>query len=101
MGVDGCGWVSMGAVGCRGTGGHKNKTIRDKNGRTGRCFGAMAGEISPNIMFYDVKAQRDTDGCRWVTMGVDRCNRVYDYGRNVKQYKKSHKWARRTIFGDV
>ena len=54
MSVDGCGWVPMGAAGCRGTGGYKNKTNRDKNGRTWWLFGAMAmvGKIYPNITVY-------------------------------------------------
>ena len=55
MSVNECGWVWMDAMGYRVTGGHKNKARRDKNGRTCHVFGAMAGEISPNIMFFGIR----------------------------------------------
>jgi len=50
MGEDGFVWVWYGA---QGTGGHKNKTSRAKNSHTGYFCDTMAGEISPDIMFYD------------------------------------------------
>ena len=51
-----CGWVQMGAIGCMGAGGHENNASRDKNGLAVHYFGAMAGAISPNIIFYDCNA---------------------------------------------
>ena len=52
--VDGCEWVRMGALGHRIHGGHINKARRGKNGRAGHISVAMAGEISPDIMFLPV-----------------------------------------------
>ena len=49
MGADGLVWVRLGA---RSMGGHKNNVCGDKNGRAGPDLGPMAGEISPNIMFW-------------------------------------------------
>ena len=54
MDVNGCGWVRMGAMWYRGTGGHKNKASIEKNGYVGHDLGPMAGEISPDIMFWGV-----------------------------------------------
>ena len=56
MSANGCGWVQMGAIGCMGAGGHENNASRDKNGRAVHYFGAMVGEISLNIMFYECNA---------------------------------------------
>ena len=64
MGVDGCEWVRMGAVGCRGTEGTKTRQAKTKMVVNGVCFGAMAGEISPNIMFCDGRQKVER-------MGVD------------------------------
>ena len=54
MDVNGCGWVRMGAMWYRGTVGHKNKASIEKNGYAGHDLGPMAGEISPDIMFWGV-----------------------------------------------
>ena len=35
VGADGCAWVCMGALGCRGTGGQENKVGRRRNEQTG------------------------------------------------------------------
>ena len=35
VGADGCAWVYMGALGCRGTGGQENKVGRRRNEQTG------------------------------------------------------------------
>ena len=55
-----------------GTGRHKNKASRHKNGDTGHDLGPMAGEISPNIMFC-IKTKKSVrltlDGCVWVRIG--------------------------------
>ena len=76
MGLNGCGWVLMGAMQYRGTGGHKNKTSREQNGCTGHDLGPMAGEISPDIMFCGVwqkVVRMVADGCRSIPMGEDGC----------------------------
>ena len=48
MGKNGCGWVRWGIA---FMGGHRNKARTDKNGLAGHMSVAMAGEISPDIMF--------------------------------------------------
>ena len=50
MGANGCGWVRWGAGARAGT---KTRQAKTKMVVNGVCFGAMAGEISPNIMFCD------------------------------------------------
>ena len=88
----------MGALGSRGTVGHKNNACRDKNGRAGPDLGPMAGEISPNIMFCKKRAKgvrTAPHGCTWVRMGavVCICN-----GGTGKQGKMSQKSVVRTCF---
>ena len=51
MGVDGCVW------GAGDMGGHKNKVGRAKNGRVGDFCDAMTGEISPNMMFLQIRSK--------------------------------------------
>jgi len=60
MGADRCGWVRWGAGAWAGT---KTRQAETKMVVKGVCFGAMAGEISPNIMFCD-------DRQKVVRMGV-------------------------------
>ena len=55
VGANGCGWVSMGAVGYRGTNTQQNKVSRGKMGKQGVFSGSMAGEISPTIMFFEIR----------------------------------------------
>ena len=50
MGGYGCAWVRWDPG---DTGEHKNKASRGKNGRTAHDLGTMAGEISPDIMFWE------------------------------------------------
>ena len=54
MGVDGFLWVRRGAGARAGT---KTRQTETKMIVYGGCFGAMAGEISPNIMFRKKKAK--------------------------------------------
>ena len=51
MAVHGCGWVRW-DVGC--TGNTKTRQPLDIWGLTGQDLGPMAGEISPDIMFWAV-----------------------------------------------
>ena len=77
MGVNGCAWVQMSALGRRGHVGHKNKTKGGGNcGLSDPDLGSMTGEISPNIMFCQTKAkwaQTTPDGCAGVRMGAIGC----------------------------
>ena len=51
-GVDGCGWVRWGTG---GTGDTKTRQTEPKNGLAGDFCDAMAGEISPNMMFLQIR----------------------------------------------
>ena len=46
MNSDGCGWIRMGALERRGTGGQENQTNKGTYGRAGHSVYAMAGENS-------------------------------------------------------
>ena len=73
MGVNGCGWVRWGIT-CMG--GHRNKARTDKNGLAGHMSVAMAGEISPDIMFlwiWQKVVQMGADGYILVRMGALGC----------------------------
>ena len=52
MGVYVCAWVMWDPG---DTAAQKNKTSRDKNGYLGHDLGSMAGEISPDIMFWEIR----------------------------------------------
>ena len=41
------------------------------------------------------------DGCRWVEMDADGCDRVYADRGNAKQGKKMHKCECNAIFSDA
>jgi len=87
-GADGFGWVRW-DVG--DTGGHKNKARRNKNGRRAHDLRAMAGEISPDIMFSK-KAKKNVrmipSGCKWVYIGAIGCR---GHGGPEKQVKRRRK----------
>ena len=54
-------------------GGHKNNAYRGKNGRAVPDSGSMVGEISPDIMFWEIGqkvARVDTHGFRSIWMGA-------------------------------
>ena len=51
MGEDGCTWVRWGAGDTRDT---KSREVGGINGVSDQDLGAMAGEISPDIMFSGV-----------------------------------------------
>ena len=84
MGANGCAWVIWDPW---DTGGQKNKTNRDKNGYLGHNLGAMAGEISPDMMFCDFKqkmVRMGAGGCKWVRMEANGCK---DTGRQENNAK--------------
>ena len=82
----------MGVVGCGGTGGHKNNTNRVKNGRKGRCFGAMAGGNFPEHHVLRCQSKSGADGCWRVKMGSYACVGTYlqwGTGKNGETKQKS------------
>ena len=98
MGANGCGWVWMGAMGYRGTVGHKNKASRDKHGHIGHCFWRYGRGNFPghDVLWFLAKVVKY--GCRWVIMDADGCNWAYYHGGEQKQGKKIPKWVSRACF---
>ena len=73
MGVYGCGRVRWGTRDTRNT---KTRQAGGIYGVAGQDLGPMAGEISPDIMFWAVWRKvsiMGVDGCRWVRMSVNEC----------------------------
>ena len=63
----------MDALGWREHGGRRMNAQRDKIDRVRPDLGPMAGEISPNIMFFKNSqkgVRTDPDGCSWTHMGA-------------------------------
>ena len=82
--VDGCGWVRMGTG---GTGGHKNKADRIKIDRAGDFCDAMAGEISPDMMFFGIRwkdTQIHADGYGLLRIGEVGCGSTGRQGNKAK-----------------
>ena len=95
MGVYGCGWVRWVAG---GTGDAKTRQAGGFYGRAGQDLGPMAGEISPDIMFWAVWRKRSKMGkygCKSVRMGAIGCA---DTGRSKNKITNSKKQASRTWF---
>ena len=76
--TNGCEQVQMGAHGCvwvrcdrGGMGSTKTRQEGVTYDLTGQDLGPMAGEISPDIMFWGFCQKNDLDGCRWVQSGSD------------------------------
>ena len=71
MGADGFVCVRWGAGALGDT---KIRQTETQNGHKGHDFGAMAGEISPNIMFGEIRrrgTQMHANGFIWVANGGD------------------------------
>ena len=84
MGADGCGWVRIGAFGCRGYSVHKNKTSRGKNGHAGHvCYPYGRGNFPERHVLQKI-SKRDTDGSGWVRMGSHGCSGMYLQGGDRK-----------------
>ena len=94
MGANGVSWVRWGAGGARST---KTRQAGGIYGRADQDLGAMAGEISPDMMFWEVrqKASRmGVDGCRLIRVGAN--------GRRGKEGSKNEaKRATNGRAGDV
>ena len=65
VGADGCAWMRWGAWGMGDTQTRQEGGIY---GRAGQDWGAMAGEISPDMMFFGVWQK----WAGWVQMGKER-----------------------------
>ena len=73
MGAYGCVWVRWGA---QGTGDTKTRQSWGIWGVAGLDFGPMAGEISPDMMFWKGRPKwrnMGAKGCKWVRIGGLRC----------------------------
>ena len=74
MGASGRGWFWMGAMGCRDTGGHKNKTRRDINGCAGHDLDPYGRGNFPGHYVLQQKSKKHArstpDGCACVSMGA-------------------------------
>ena len=66
MDVNGCGWVRMGAMWYRGTGGHKNKASIEKNGLCRARFGSYGRGNFPGHHVLGCLTKSGVYGCRWV-----------------------------------
>ena len=95
MGADRCGWVRW------GTGRMRDTETRQEGGIYGlKCqdLVPMAGEISPDIMFWEIGPKSDVCVCTWVQIDLDGCNRTNNHGEAQKQCKKRLNWMRRAYF---
>ena len=70
----------MGVMGCRGTSAQQNKVSRGKNEQTGHIPPPMAGEISPNIMFFEIRRRGVEIHVNTYMMSLD------DYSRMRRGY---------------
>jgi len=79
----------MGVVGCRGAGGHKNKTGVGKNGLAGYVrVTCMAGKFpgKTHVCAHRHKGvMRDSGGWGWVRMGAGRCISIQQTQKKVKR----------------
>ena len=95
MGADGCAWMRWGAWGMGDT---QTRQAGGIYGREGQDWGAMVGEISPDMTFFGVCQkcpELSVDGYGSVIMRAIGCMIT---GGEKKQDKKSPKWASRACF---
>ena len=92
-GANGCKWVCMGELGYGGTGRHKNKTSRGKNGLAWDVSVAcMAGKFPGKTCMHVFTDKKGYKGLRRVRMGSDGCRGMYMHAANAKQGKRSDWW---------
>ena len=72
-GYNGCGWVCMGALGCRGHGAHKNKASRGYLGPKRAGFGFYGRGNFPGHHVFSDQAKSGTDARRWILCGLHGC----------------------------
>ena len=73
IGAYGCEWVCWGA---EGMGNAKTRQAGVIQGLADQDHEPMAGEISPDIMFCEIRpkvSKVDVDGCRSVGVGANMC----------------------------
>ena len=58
----------------------------------------MSGEISPDIMFWEIGPKSDVCVCTWVQIDLDGCNRANSHGEAQKECRKRRNWVRRAYF---
>ena len=96
MGAYACVWMHW-SVG--GTGNTKTRQRGGNYGLTDPDLGPMAGEISPDIMFWAVWRKRSKmgeDGCRSVRMGAIGCANT---GRSKNKIKRAKNRRAGHVFG--
>ena len=86
-GVNGRGWVHMGALGRRGHGGHKNRAGRGYLGSHRSGFGTYGRGNFPGHHVLGGWSKSGADGCRWMHIGSDGCDRTDGHGEEQKQGK--------------
>ena len=97
-GANGCAWVRMGALGCRGLKRHRNKANRDKNGRAWHVYYPYGRGNFPGH-HVSTKTRKNVcmtpDGCAW---GLCECFGAWGHGETGKQVGEKHKWGERVVF---
>ena len=87
----------MGALGHGGTGRHKNKTSRGKNGLAGYVsVTCMAGKFPGKHTCMCAQTKRGNEGLGRARMGLDGCRGMHRHAANAKQGKKSDSWSSMT-----
>ena len=90
-----CSWVSMGALGRRGHGGHKSKASRGHMGSCRSGFEPYGRGNFPGHHVFVSLAKSGANGCRWVCIGADGCGWMHGHRGKQKQDRKSNKWVRK------
>ena len=80
MGGNGCGWVCMGAVGCRRTNTQQNKVSRSKNDQTGDVFFLYGRGNFPERHVFKDQSQRCENACKCILLGLDGRSRMRGHG---------------------
>ena len=100
-GVNGCSCLSIGALGCRGHGEHKNKAKGRKLWSRRPWFGAYGRGNFPEHHVLSNKSKMGANGPGWVRRGSHGYNRVYLHGEARKQGEMGGKPAIRAYFAGV
>ena len=85
MGANGCGWVFIDVVGCRGTRAQQNKESRGHLGAQRTCFGPNGRGNFPEHHVLQKKIKTGEDGSGWVQMRSHECSGVYLHSETGKQ----------------
>ena len=93
-GLNGRGWVWMGALGRRGHGGHKNKASRGHIWSYRPRFGSYGRRNFPGHHVLEGYEKNGVNGCRWVQVDADGGERTHGQWKKQKQGKRSNNWAK-------